>query len=64
MGEVDKEIQPRFDYMATIAGGCGPDVWDTEMTCSAKSMREAAEYFCHWAEERDADVLSIEQMDY
>ena len=52
-----------YDYIALIAGGIGPDVWDFESTCSADSMLKAAEYFQRVADEHNGDVVSIERAD-
>jgi len=52
-----------YDFIAIIAGGIGPDAWDTEVTCAADNILKAAEYFHHKAQDIDGDVISIERLD-
>lgn len=51
-------------YLAVIQGGCGPDVWDSEITVGGENMtiKQALEEI-EKELESDAAVVSIEQVD-
>jgi hypothetical protein len=55
----------RFGYIAIIAGGIGPNVWDKEMTIFGDDMTisEALSEIEKEIEGEDATVISIEQID-
>ncbi len=47
-------------YLAVVAGGIGPDVWDREVEVEADNIREALE-IVEKNLEHDEVVISIEQ---
>lgn len=54
----------KFEFLAVVAGGRGPDVWDDKVTVSGENMtiKEALEKV-EAGLEGDAVVVSIEQVD-
>lgn len=61
----NREAGMIFEYIAVVAGGRGPDVWDKEVTVSGEDMtiREALEKVESEITDSDAVVISIEQAD-
>lgn len=55
------DMDIKFEYLAVVASGIGPDVWDTEVMVHAKNIKEAIEII--ESIERDAYIISIEQVD-
>lgn len=50
-------------YLAFIAGGLGPDVWDREVEIDAADFRDASEQAIAKADELGGQVCSLEQSD-
>ncbi len=57
----------RFQFLAVIAGGKGPDVWDKEVTVAGENitLHDAVHEVDRVCEEAgdDAAIVSIEQWD-
>lgn len=51
----------KFNYLALIQGGGGPDVWDKELPISAVDFRDASNQAITEAEELGGHVVSLEQ---
>ena len=47
-------------YLALIAGGLGPDVWDREVNITAADFRDASEQAIALADEQGGEVVSLE----
>ena len=52
-----------FKYIVAIAGGLGPDVWDSEFTVEAENIRQALDKAEPLAAEAGGDIIAIEQED-
>ena len=52
-----------IEFMATVQGGVGPDVWEKELIINASDFMDAATYACHKAEEWGGQVTMLEQCD-
>jgi hypothetical protein len=53
----------KYNFLAVIQGGLGPDVWDRELTISAVDFRDAANQAIAQADELGGHVTSLEQTD-
>lgn len=51
----------KYNYLALIQGGLGPDVWDTDLPISAVDFRDASNQAIAQAEELGGYVASLEQ---
>lgn len=51
----------KYNYLALIQGGIGPDVWDKELTISAVDFRDASSQAIAQAEDLGGQVVSVEQ---
>jgi hypothetical protein len=51
-----------FEYLAVVAGGIGPDVWDKEITVHAKDISEAVRIIEGDLKDSSAAIVSIEQV--
>ena len=49
-----------YNYLAVVAGGIGPDVWDKEIEVQASSIGEAVRIIEDDLQS-DAHIISIEQ---
>ena len=49
-----------YNYLAVVAGGIGPDVWDKEIEIQASSIGEAVRIIEDDLQS-DAHIISIEQ---
>jgi hypothetical protein len=54
----------KTNYLAFIAGGIGPDVWDRYHNISAVDFRDACDQATAKAEELGGCVMQLEQNDY
>lgn len=51
----------KYNYLALVQGGLGPDVWDRELQLSAVDFRDASNQAIAKAEELGGHVISLEQ---
>lgn len=54
----------RYNYLALIQGGLGPDVWDRELKLLAADFRDAASQAAAQAEELRGQVVELSQNDW
>lgn len=54
----------KYNYLALIQGGLGPDVWDRELKISAADFRDAASQATAQAEELGGQVVELSQNDW
>jgi len=59
---VGEKQHDSLEFLAVIAGGSGPDVWDAEATIYATSIRQALAML-EAKISSDESVISIEQVD-
>ena len=54
----------KFNYLALIQGGLGPNVWDRELQISAVDFRDASNQALAQAEELGGQVVELSQNDW
>ena len=55
------EPSPKYKYLALVAGGIGPNVWDKEIEIEAQSMLDAVTIITKQLD--NVNIVSIEQVD-
>lgn len=54
----------KYNYLALIQGGIGPDVWDKHLEIFAADFRDAASQAAAQAEEFGGQVVELSQNDW